>query len=457
MTSVSFIELPQIIIPVDTSVQFEENFLDWLNEVLSNKDLHSKTLFMKAILMHGFRNIELVKSSVDLLHMVRDPSSRCSNQRDELEDMTRCIRIATEEHEASLRDARRESIEALHAAHAESNRAILAARKDFADTLQRERDEMEKNTQFRLSAIESQHRAALAELELRYTSSGSESDIAVRAESLRHRGMYEDACERLDAVYNSELARESALLKQKLEKMTAELDISRRSNHGKGAAGEHCVASFLRTTFPESEINDTSRISHSCDLWMSPYPASGSFYAFECKNKGTITTKGDISKFYADLNSLTEKHGSKFMGGVFVSCRTNNIPGKGGLSIEVHAGRPVIFVGFDNSDFLWFAEILKVFMGIAEYLMGLANTDDVTTSDDEETVAIRLRREMDKVHDNVAPMLERVNRVRLFVDRIRTTYLAAAIDTSIQADKELRELFSEIANICKGPVVERVR
>eukprot|EP00798_Chlamydomonas_sp_ICE-L_P014367 gene14367-20368_t len=207
-------------------------------------------------------------------------------------------------------------------------------------------------------------------------------------------------------------------LKQRLEETNAALDISRRSNHGKRSVGEHCVASFLRDAFPESEVSDTSRNAHACDLWMTPDTASGAFYAFECKNKGTITTKGDVMKFYADVTRLVEKHGSKFMGGVFVSCRTINIPGKGGLRLEVHAGRPVIFAGCDNGEFSW-----------------LTDTQD-------EHRSLRLCREMERIQDSIAPMLERVNRGRCFVDRIRLTHIVAAIDASIQAEDELRHLFS---------------
>ena len=58
----------------------------------------------------------------------------------------------------------------------------------------------------------------------------------------------------------------------------------------------------------------------------------------ESKNKDVIT-RGDLDKFVRDIECLAGKHTDDFIGAVFVSANSMNIPGKGSFTFEIIARR----------------------------------------------------------------------------------------------------------------------
>eukprot|EP00798_Chlamydomonas_sp_ICE-L_P014369 gene14369-20370_t len=198
-------------LPIDLTNTLECDFRDWFDSVaLGQQELSTTTHLVKMMLLHGFRSLELVRSSADMLLLLREPLSAERSEsevraelldtRPELEGvreaLERGLQQGREECDAVLRQAREELDTA------ESHRALSASREDFVLGLRRERDEMERGAELRISAIEARQRAKRAEHELRIVSSGSSRDDEIRAESMRYKSLYKEACNRLDTVFN---------------------------------------------------------------------------------------------------------------------------------------------------------------------------------------------------------------------------------------------------------------
>lgn len=423
------VHIPAVHISINDNDPFELEFYAWLCEILCT-DSFDKLL--KMIMMHGYRNIRLIDSSIELLELSHRAhiNSNPVNTSDDL------LRKVEEERDSLTNELNRltQHIECMRVEHLDVQTKVFNdVRTEFEAIMNRDR----LATQ---ASFDLQLRASLAEMELKFVSTNKDEMITIRAESVRHKEMYDEMCRQMDSMMHCNVVND---LKRQLAEVTEALDISRRSNYGKGAVGEHFVASCLRTIFTDCEVVDTSRTPHACDLWMHLNPGSGYFFAFECKNKVAITSKGDVSKFYSDVESLSEKHGSKFLGGVFVSCKTCNIPGKGPLKIEILKNKtPILFIGIDSQigSGSWFHDIIKIFVSVAQQL-SLSNKQSECDKEDVRDKNIK------QLLDKIVPMVERINKTRMFIDRIRSTHLAAAIDASTHADEELRCLIIELSEI----------
>ena len=132
----------------------------------------------------------------------------------------------------------------------------------------------------------------------------------------------------------------------KISEREHEIALLRQGNSAKGNQGELLIQNLLRSTFQEYEIIDTSNRPHATDIEMNS--GEGSRIIFEVKSK-KIVERRDITKFMNDIRTLQTDHNA-IHGAVFVSTQSQNIPGKGSISMEFSDDHKycVLFLGFEN-------------------------------------------------------------------------------------------------------------
>lgn len=143
------------------------------------------------------------------------------------------------------------------------------------------------------------------------------------------------------------------------------------SNFSKGIIGENNIKHWLSTAFTECEVVDKSGFAAESDIHV--VKSNGEFIAIECKNKIQITAQ-DVDKSMRDISHLKSKYGQQFMGYVFISLRSVNIPKKGCGYLEiVNDETPVYWYG--QSEFneyqSGFIDYCKATWTIAYYVRNL--------------------------------------------------------------------------------------
>ena len=115
------------------------------------------------------------------------------------------------------------------------------------------------------------------------------------------------------------------------------------SNFQKGRFGETTVIKTLAKHCPTWEIRNTSGKPAESDIHLvSP---NDELIAFECKYK-QIITRQDTEKSCRDIQNLKRLYGSKFIGYMFISLRSINVPHRG--FYETVEGIPTLWVGLDD-------------------------------------------------------------------------------------------------------------
>jgi hypothetical protein len=127
---------------------------------------------------------------------------------------------------------------------------------------------------------------------------------------------------------------------KQIKNLEDELNIFKNTNQYKGAIGEKTIKDILNKSFIGYEIKDTSGLTNMSDIHL--IDKDNNIIAIECKNKSIITLQ-DVEKSLLDIKILKEQFGDKFIGYMFISIRSNNIPKKGDLFYEVIESRPVIW------------------------------------------------------------------------------------------------------------------
>lgn len=348
------------------------------------------------------------------------------------------------------------------AAQAEREREAQAEREREREA-ERERDaivarevalrlaDFERSMGIERASICARVRAAVAEQAL-----GDATEIATLRAQLESHQREAVARERRDAAAREHASvAESEALRAEAEALREELAVLRRSNHGRGVQGEERVASCVRRAFPATEVRDVSKQGHACDLWWIVDSASGAFVAIEAKNKAVVT-RADVDRFSVDAQALRDRHGSLFLGAIFVSCRSASIPDCGPLKL-VLSPMPLLYLGFDadedtpsrcGSDIPLFAEALQMFLSVSlAHRDACAQLDakrDRDHADGEEA-----RRALADVSQRMTPMLDRISRLRSIMHTMRNTHLASALALTNKADEELRGVFCEVTDACR--------
>lgn len=132
-------------------------------------------------------------------------------------------------------------------------------------------------------------------------------------------------------------------LKDELERLKAENEKLKNTNHVKGTMGENLVRGILQEQFPHWTFIDTSAMGAHSDFHMV-CPQSGATIAVEVKNKALVTN-GDVDKSIRDALELKDRLANKLVAYVFVSIRTRNIPKRGPLNVELLDRIPMLWYG----------------------------------------------------------------------------------------------------------------
>lgn len=150
---------------------------------------------------------------------------------------------------------------------------------------------------------------------------------------------YEEATKQYNEYIKEELSstkdREIAALKERLS-------VIESGNAYKGASGESTLRELIGRRFPAHEVKDTSAMNGMSDIHV--VDEHGYTIVVESKNKATITAQ-DVAKSTNDIRHVSSKIGDRFVGYLFVSLRSRNIPRKGELCYELVEGRPCIWYG----------------------------------------------------------------------------------------------------------------
>jgi hypothetical protein len=155
-----------------------------------------------------------------------------------------------------------------------------------------------------------------------------------------------------------------------------------------------CVVKFSTYEIGyEGENYLTNKIAKVCKKWeirdMSSHPAEsdihilnnkGEIIAFECKNKQLIKYT-DVQKSIRDISFLKEKYGNQFIGYMFVSLKSYNIPHRD-LFHLIH-GVPTLWYGMDDDTN---DEILEKMIQIIINLSADTNKSDIQSNDFIENI-----------------------------------------------------------------------
>lgn len=112
------------------------------------------------------------------------------------------------------------------------------------------------------------------------------------------------------------------------------------SNYDIGSTGESLLKTSISKVCRNWEIRDMSSFVAESDIHI--VNIKGNIIVFECKNKKHIQ-KNDVLKSCRDIAFLKDKYGDKFIGYMFVSLRSENIPHRDFFHL-IH-GIPTIWYG----------------------------------------------------------------------------------------------------------------
>jgi hypothetical protein len=165
--------------------------------------------------------------------------------------------------------------------------------------------------------------------------------------------------------------------------LQAQIAMLKGQNHTKGILGENAITELLAGQFLEYEILDKSGTAAESDIHVVRNN-DNCFIAIESKNKKCITNQ-DVEKSIRDIGFLKSKYGNRFVGYLFTSLRTPNIPRKG-LRFEFTDGVPTIWFGMDNSDDSVLSQQLQTSLPImVRLLFTLADTKLHNSADTTNT------------------------------------------------------------------------
>jgi archaellum component FlaC len=153
--------------------------------------------------------------------------------------------------------------------------------------------------------------------------------------------------QKYDDKLNNYRQDEITSLKSQISTLNTKLAVMQSTNFYKGEEGENYIKTILNTHFISYEIKDTSSQSKTADIHL--IAPNNKFIAIESKNKQTITAI-DIRKTLEDIKNL--KQTDDFIGYLFVSMKSNNIPKKGNLCYEIIDDIPVIWYATNNHTYL---------------------------------------------------------------------------------------------------------
>jgi hypothetical protein len=309
-------------IELDADSSIDKEFLRWYNE---NKD--DQALIKQSVILgfHVIRNISLIKGENNELR---------TEYETELKSLNNILDHTVQNYEKRI-ESIKENKDLLYKDQIDIlNEKIAKLKSDQSDTASSTERDIRKEYEPKLAFLQSQ----------------------------------------LDKFINDnrEINRLSDIIKTKEQELT----VLKTNNIVKGNIGENIIKTLTGRYLTSYEIADMSSTASMSDIHL--IDSREQRIVIECKNKANIALL-DVEKSIRDIQVLTEKYGNKFMGYLFVSIRSCNIPHKGEFHVEYIHDRPVIWYGFDaesNPNYeREYTNILKILVGLTNAFKGMNTID----------------------------------------------------------------------------------
>lgn len=444
------IDLPAIVI--DTQNALEKEFSEWFAEKKSDTSL------TKTLVLMGYAS--LTKGAGTYYESLREASAQrvINDLKKQLEEKERCLSRVAEDTRSIVSD----KVSALIAANeAEMRRRLDCAERDacrdrnayedrihrinvenqdyvtklktsmsqemmeMRDKLSRAEEEIGRRVAQETQILQARHAKEMAEAKIENVHHIAQ----LTGDKERFRALYEDAQKVLSEYVSGMQSQKLSELQRCLQDKERKLAILEKSNSGKGIAGEATLSEYLRLHFLENEIMDTSRQKHSCDMWMKL--VGGSFVAVESKNKSIVTSQ-DVDKFLFDVEYMCNMHPDKFLGAIFVSLRSRNIPHKGDMHVELRQGRPVMFVAFESDEDLRESILLKRCVSLC---CAFGQQSCSVSRSETESIICQLR-----------PLLRNIDTMRKSLDAVKAAN-KRSMDNVADMEKGIWDVFKVIQDI----------
>lgn len=308
-----------------------------------------------------------------------------------------------------------------------------------------ERERMDADNARLVSALESRLNASAADaraaVELKFAHAAEADGLRHAAEIAmlradlthqcdRYRALYEEVKTRLDGYTDGMYKRQIDELQTSLENQRKMVDMLSKTNSGKGTLGENMLADYFRSHFTDWSVVDKSGCKHCGDLWV--HRADGRILIVESKYK-EIVTRADVEKFSSDADYVVSTQGSEVLGGLFVSLRSRNIPGKGDMCIEFRNFRPFMYVGLRDEHELdgpFVKQCASLIAAIGDFHMNTERRDaDVTKT-------------LEKIH----PLIRNVETLRRSLDNIKAAHKSVVDNVSTMQDN-IASIFTVIHEV----------
>lgn len=220
-------------------------------------------------------------------------------------------------------------------------------------------------------------------------------------------------------IHTNAAQHELQVLKDQHQKALQEIAILKKMNSAKGNKGEHIIASALRSIYPNTLVDDTSKLSHAGDIRMT-FP-DGTFVIIESKYKESGVARTDIVKFQRDVEELSKKEGENFHGAVLVSMCSKNIPTKGDMQFEMWAGKPVLYLGYsDEEEFgKWFGHTMNLFTSTAKC----------------QAFYLRQNNVFQELLEKITPFFEKMRKLKTSVGRVKASIIEME-ETVVELSKD---------------------
>jgi hypothetical protein len=428
------ITLPTIQLDLDTDNN--RSFAEWY---MSHDD-PDRIYWTKHLLLSGFSALEAVDEYV---HRIRDDTlyKSIKVKDGEIETMRKMLDSVTSFAETTTTLTMKKVHE----------KSLLAAQEDVA--------RVEATYDARIANIQAMQQAQLSELDASYgkrlaTALSGKEDIEkdlqrtfmyemsnrIADVNAEHQRVLQDMNIRHEndkvyrSMYESLLLRNEdcsiAILQKQLEMKDSRIAMLEGTCMGKGNLAEGHLMSLMRNLFDNYSIQDSSSTPASCDIHV--YVTDVNFIAVESKNKDVIT-RGDLDKFVRDIDSLAAKHTDNFVGAIFVSTNSINIPGKGSFTFEIVAKRPVVYIAFagiDRIDPDVVNKSVKMLVQVSAYLMKI----DQHSGDVQDIIT------------KIQPFVQQIDKANKDVNTIKNA-AANIIKTCDSVRDNLITVFTNISNM----------
>lgn len=194
--------------------------------------------------------------------------------------------------------------------------------------------------------------------------------------------------------------------------LKTQLTVLQNTNSYKGAIGELQVKDVLSKAFPAYEIKDTSSQNGMSDIHL--VDQAGRVLVIECKNKASVTAQ-DVNKSMNDIKNIKQKLGEKFVGYMFVSIRSQNIPKKGDLLYEVIEGVPCVWYGTSQE---FSNDVCKLVRLI--YMLNACQVATCNDFPDKVNTYLRkiqeIKKNIDSLHNSINAMKTNINSLQSALD-----------------------------------------